>query len=124
MSLPMTVTKHEAVPLQNGRRNELLEELAKTLSDRDRLTLHNAEIQKKAKEIIKSRELRIKELTEQLAVNSETIPRECLIEYDFNANTVRLKDAKTRELVDERAMTPQERAELVDERDAQPTYPR
>lgn len=118
MTLPMTMTKYDAVALPPARRTELLEELATTLADRDRIKMHNEEIAKKAKEILKSRELRIKELTDQLVVNSESVARACTIEYDFLQNTTTIKDAKTKDIVETRAMTVQERTELQDEKDA------
>jgi hypothetical protein len=96
--------------------------LARTLEDRNRIKRHNDEIAKKAKEILKARESRITELTDQLTLGTESVGRDCTIEYNLVTNTTYVKDAKTKELIEERAMTPKERAELADSRDDQPAY--
>jgi len=120
--LPMTLTKYESVAMQPARRTELLEELARTLEDRNRLKRHNDDIAKKAKEILKARESRITELTDQLTLGTESVGRDCTVEYNLLTNTTVLKDAKTHELIEERAMTAIERQEFADSRDDQPSF--
>ena len=120
--LPMTMTKYESVPMTPGRRMDLLEELATTCADRDRLVRFNADVQKKAKEIVKARESRISELTDQLALGTESVGRDMNLEYNLLNNTTLVKDAKSGELIEERAMTAKERQAILDESDAQPEY--
>lgn len=122
MSLPMTLTKYDAVPMTPSRRYELLEELASTVADRKRLKMHNDDLAEKARDLLKSRDTRITELTDQLTLGTEAIGRDCELEYILLTNTTIVKDAKTKEILETRAMTSQERASLIDENDSQPDY--
>jgi len=127
MTLPTTVTKYVSHPLTPERRQDLLEELSKTTIDKGRLQQHqdelvrrHKEVLEKSKEIIKVRERVITDCAIALSDGMEMLPIECSIEYLLDQNLTRVKNKLTNALLEERAMTNEERAAIIDESDGVP----
>ncbi len=117
LSHSKTLTRYLAVPLTEERKKELHEEIVTSINDKRRLEDVLDDIVKNNKKLIKSRESKIQENAEILTQGHTMICVVCNQEIDFGMNTVRIIRNDTGEVVEERAMTAQERQQLIDQRD-------
>lgn len=108
------ITKHISKKMSDARRRELSDELARTINDRNRIAEQQKLIQEQGRAILKLREKTITELAEQIEQGIEMEPVSCRIECDVTTNTVLTRRVDTGEILESRAMLPDERARMVD----------
>lgn len=110
------IIRHIPVPLTDAEKNELHDEMCAYVVDRDRLKDLLDEFNKKHEEIIKSREAKISENAATLHAGHVMRPISCQQEIDLTLNYIKVTRIDTGEILEDRAMTAQERTSLIDQR--------
>lgn len=110
----VTTTRHIPVPLTESQKREMHEELVVQIRDRDRIVDLLADITKRNKEVIRTRETKIKELAETLEQGHVMTSIQCRRDIDIQANTLRVIRVDNKQVIEERALTAKERAAIID----------
>jgi hypothetical protein len=114
ITLPL-VKRHIAVPLTETRRQELKDELAEAFDRKDRAEKLKAEIVDTHNRAIKHNEKVMRRCNDSLQLGREMQELECEQIVDYHKNAVLLYHPITKQVLEERTLTAEER-ERVDGR--------
>jgi hypothetical protein len=108
------LTKYEAQnPLSEPRRLELGEVLARAVGEQERLEIHLKDFVQRTKDAIKIQRQRVSETASTLNQGFEMVKLACSQTLDFDRNTMQIRRLDTGAIVEERALTAEEREEAM-----------
>ena len=112
MTKSIVVTKHFPQPLTDARKEELQEELVENTNKYNHLEEVKKRIAEEQTKVMKVCRKKADIAAEILALNTEMQGVECQVSFLFETNTVQTRRLDTKAVIEERAMTVEEHAEL------------